>query len=942
MKIDLRYCALLCSVIGFVNLTGCVTPNLEVESVFINYREDPAGIDPDGFHFSWKAQSALRNAEQTACRIILSEIGDKNFKDPVWDSRKIPGDKSILVKYTGPHLDPGQQYHWKVKIWDNHGNESGWSPQGTFITGLVSKDDWQGAQWISFSEMEPEKMIVPGVHWPPYPPSKEGYRNVTSGDHDLPIFRKAFYADKKIRQAIVFVSGLGHYELSVNGRKVGDNFLAPGWTEYDRYAFYNIFDVTDYLTKGNNAIGMILGNGFFNIPTSRYRKLLVAYGYPKAILKMKIDYADGSSATIISDQSWKWDAGPVTYSSIYGGEDYNAMLEQEGWDMPEFDDSGWMNVVELSSADLELFAEQDYPVKIIDLIGIKSISEIAHKNSYLVDFGQNASGIIEVKLKGNRGDTVKFIPAELKRGDYTANQRSTGRPYYLVYVLKGDGIETWSPRFTYFGFRYVEVEGAVPENTETAGNLPEILDIQLLHSRNSSPDIGYFRTSCELFNQINDLILWAIRSNLQSVVTDCPHREKLGWLEQTYLMGGSIHYNYDIYQLYKKLVEGMRYAQTENGMVPTITPEYVEFWDLFRDTPEWGSASVILPWLIYRWYGDQSPIEESWDMMTRYVDYLESRSENHIISYGLGDWYDLGPKTPGLSQLTPEGVTATAIYYYDLVLLAKMAGLLNKTGEKYHFEERAFAVKHAFNEKFFNQATKVYASGSQTAMAMPLAMGLVEDQYKEEVFLNLVDSIIANDRALTAGDVGFHFLVRALHEGGASDLLYDMNARTDVPGYGYQLSKGATALTESWQATEQNSNNHLMLGHIMEWFYEGLAGIGQEPHSVAYKNIVIDPAYLEQINVVEGSFNSPYGMIKSLVEMRGNDCVVNVEVPFNTSASIYLPADIPGSVTEGSIPLKDHKDIEIVESGNGKLKIKTGSGMYNFVIKNPRNPGNIQ
>ncbi|MBN1131937.1 MAG: family 78 glycoside hydrolase catalytic domain [Bacteroidales bacterium] len=914
-------------------LMGCSHSELQINEVLINYVEHPDGIDTAGFHFSWKVTASERNAGQVAYRIILSTTDDRNFERPVWDSDRIQSDRSILVDYAGPALLSGVQYHWKVKIWDNHGHESDWSPEGSFITGLFPDSDWEGARWISFAQMDSAKRIVPGVHWPPYPPSMEGYRDVVSGDHPLLLIRKEFYLNKRVRQAIVFVSGLGHYELNINGNKVGDRFLAPGWTEYDEVAFYNSFDVTGYIKKGSNAIGIMLGNGFYNVPTSRYRKLIVAYGFPQAIMKMKITFTDGSAETVISDDSWKWSPSPITFSSIFGGEDYNAILEQEGWDMPGFDDTGWENAREVSSGNTKLVAEQDYPVRIMERIGVKTISEIEDNRSFVYDFGQNASGIAEITVKGSRGDTVRLVPGELINRNGSVTQRSSGRPYYWLYVLKGDGVETWSPRFTYYGFRYVEVEGAVPDTAAEGEDLPEILDMKLLHNRNASPDIGYFNTSSDLFNRINELILWGIRSNLQSVVTDCPHREKLGWLEQTYLMGEGIHFNYDIYQLYLKLIEGMRYAQTENGMVPTITPEYVEFWEMFRDTPEWGSASVFLPWLIYRWYGDKSPMEESWDMMTRYVDYLESRSEEHIIYYGLGDWYDVGPKPPGLSQLTPAGVTATAIYYYDLVLMAKMAELLGKPDESKNYIKRALTTKDAFNDKFFDPDAKVYASGSQTSMAMPLALNMVEEPFIDAVFSNLVDSILSNNRAQTTGEVGFPFLISLLQEKGASDLLFEMNARTDVPGYGYQLSRGATALTESWQATRQNSNNHLMLGHIMQWFYEGLAGIGQEEHSVAYKEIVINPAYLEQIDRVEGHFNSPYGMIQSSVEVLENEYLVRVEIPFNSTATIFLPAEDPGMVTEGSVPLKEHEGMIIAGTKNGKIKIITGSGSYNFIIQ---------
>jgi alpha-L-rhamnosidase len=502
-----------------------------------------------------------------------------------------------------------------------------------------------------------------------------------------------------------------------------------------------------------------------------------------------------------------------------------------------------------------------------------------------------------------------------------------------MYVVKGDGIETWSPRFTYYGFRYVQTEGAVPDTAVESSGLPEIINLKLVHTRNSSPETGSFYTSFDLFNRINSLILWAINSNLQSVVTDCPHREKLGWLEQTHLMGGSIHYNYDIYNLYCKLIDDMIYAQTETGLVPDIAPEYNEFTGGFRDSPEWGSASVILPWLVYKWYGDTSQIEKAWDMMSRYVDYLKSKSENNILSYGLGDWYDLGPDLPGFAQLTPAGLTATAIWYGNIVLMGRMAHILGKNEEALRYESLAEEVKDAFNEKFFDPELKVYATGSQTAMSMPLVLGLVEEYNREKVFNNLIDSIHASGNALTAGDVGFHDLVKALQDGEAGDLLFEMNARDDVPGYGYQLKKGATALTESWAALERVSNNHLMLGHIMEWFYEGLAGIGQTGKSVAYKDIFIEPQIINDIDEVAADFESPYGTIISQWQKTDNGMILHVSIPVNTTAVVNLPAAGVNDIQEGRKLIRDVEGIDVLEEKDGKVIVKMGSGEWRFVVE---------
>ena len=398
-------------------------------------------------------------------------------------------------------------------------------------------------------------------------------------------------------------------------------------------------------------------------------------------------------------------------------------------------------------------------------------------------------------------------------------------------------------------------------------------------------------------------------------------------------MGSAVHFNFDLYQLYSKQVNDMMEAQLEDGLVPDIAPEYVPFGDGFRDSPEWGSASIILPWLVYKWYGDVSVMEKSWPMMVRYAEYLESKSDHHIVSHGLGDWFDYGPNQPGEAQLTPKALTATSIYYYDVKLLSQMASILNKTAEQKRLSEWAAEIKAAFNAKFFDSATGVISTGSQTAMAMPWCVGLVDEQYKTKVMQNLEDSIRAQGKPLTAGDVGFRYLVEALTKGGKSQLLYEMNARDDVPGYGYQLKKGATALTESWPALENVSNNHLMLGHLMDWFYAGLGGISQTEKSTAYKDIVIKPEMVGDLTWVKSSYQSPYGEIRSDWEKSGTSVTMNVTIPSNTTALIYIPFTAGSVIKEGGKDISGVKDIQVIGEENGRMILWIGSGDYAFSVE---------
>lgn len=914
----------------WIIFSSCDRKMVRIESMYCENFVDPAGIERENPRLSWIIESSRRNQYQKAYRILVSS-GIKNLKKNIgdmWDSGIVDSDQSILVAYRGRALQPATRYFWKVMIWDQDGVPADWSNTGTWLMGLTGEKDWQGAEWIGFRELPDSMRLVPGATGTdPRLGNRAAERAV------IPCFRKEFTVSRKIVEASLFISGLGHYEAFINGTKIGRGFLTPGWTHYDKSVLYNCHDITELLLRGPNALGVMAGNGFYYINRERYFKLLTAFGEPSLICQLRLVFADGSVETINSDQSWKCTPSPITYSSIYGGEDFDARLEQDGWNAPGFNDSSWQSPVLINPPQGRLRAEQDHPVTVAGTIDVKKIKSLP-SGGYLYDFGQNASGIPELKVKGERGKTIRLIPAELITQDGLANQKASGEPYCFSYTLKGGGVETWRPSFSYYGFRYIQIEGAAPDSCKERNDLPGIVELKMLHTRNSTPSAGYFNCSSELFNKTNDLIKWAVKSNLQSVVTDCPHREKLGWLEQTHLMGGSIHYNYNLYHLYKKIVQDMCDAQEANGFVPNFVPEYRPSSPDFRDSPEWGSAAVILPWLIYRWYGDTSVIAEAWQMMCGFADNLKSKADNDILSHGLGDWFDLGPGDPGPSQLTPKAVTATAVYYYDLVLLSRMARILDKQAEMVYYAEWAARVKKAFDSKFFNPVSCVYSTGSQTAMSMPWVVGLTDEKYREKVMQNLEDSLRAGGNSLTAGDIGFHYLVSALTESGRSRLLYEMNSRDDIPGYGYQLKKGATALTESWPALETVSNNHLMLGHLMEWFYNGLAGIRQETNSAASREIIIKPALTGDIRFVDAAFISPYGKIISQWKRDNNILQMNVTIPVNTSATIYIPAGPDAVINESGLAVEKVPGISYAGREGGRSLYRTGSGSYYFEIIN--------
>jgi hypothetical protein len=871
---------------------------LEVADLQCEHMNIPMGIDVQHPNLSWKIFSNQKNVIQKAYRIIITDndADAKNYNGTIWDTKKVISNNSINNPYSGKKLLPATKYYWRVMVWDNKGNKE-WSEIYSWQTGLFAVADWQGAKWIAYENINDTAIIVPAVH---------GGGKKTWGKrlNVIPQFRKLKYLTKSIKSATAYVAGLGHFEMYINGKNIApNNFMQPGWTNYSKQANYVALDVGKFLNYGNNTIATIVGNGFYYIPSQRYRKITGAFGLPKLICTIKIIYADDAVEYITSNETWKTIASPITFSSIYGGEDYDARLEQKNWMQNDFDDSKWKTVVLATPHNLQWEAMP--PVVAKEEFIANKIKQLNATN-FIYDIHQNLSGIPNITVKGNKGDTIKITPAELLNADSSVNQKNSGSTHNYIYVLNGDGFENWQPKFTYYGFRYLQVE-ILPRSKDDEEALAKIITVKAIHIRTDNKTTGIFNCSNEIFNKTNELIKWAVKSNMVSVFTDCPHREKLGWLEQNHLMGASVQYNFEIAAMGNKIMNDIRLAQTDSGMIPTIAPEYVQFETPFRDSPEWGSAGIIFAWYLYQWYGDITYLKNYYAMMQRYMQYLQAKSNNYMLTYGLGDWYDLGPYKPGFSQLTSAGITATATYYYNATLMQKIASLLHLKNDVALYKMLAFKIKNAFNQKFYNVEKKYYDTNSQTANAMALYFGIVAKENENAVLQNLIADIENRNFALTTGDIGYRYLLKALAQYNRHDIIYKMNNRDDVPGYGYQIKKAATALTESWQALPTVSNNHFMLGHLMEWFYEGLAGIQQDANSVGYKNIVIKPAIITGVTNVFGTFTTPYGNLISSYVIKENIFYLEVFIPVNTTAIIYLPKNTKG--------------------------IKRGSGNYQFKLE---------
>ena len=748
------------------------------------------------------------------------------------------------------------------------------------LTALGQTADFAGAQWIALEQ--DSTILFPHVHLL----KAKSAQGQSLKRYQLPVLERQFQMKhQQVRRAWADVCGLGQYELFVNGVKVGRNFLDPGWTMFNKRLLYNTFDLTAQLSAAASrdiSLRVMLGGGMYDIPLQGYHKMGGSCGAPKLLLALHIDYADGQRQDIVSDGSWTASESPVTYSSIYGGESYDATLSatpkpavitHPHWDVPLVKQDDHTRLV----------VKQQLPMTRLRGAGIPD-------STCIYDMGQNCSGIVRLTVHGPRGSRVTLRPAELLR-DGTVFQRCMPG-YAWTYTLRGDKEgESWQPQFSYTGFRYVEVK---------ADKGVEIQQLTGLHTSADVAETGHFECSDTLLNRIYTLIDWAISSNLASITTDCPTREKLGWQEQNHLMAYSMMYRYDMQALMNKIADDLADSQHDDGTIPTIAPEYTLFaqGSGFEDTPEWGASFILCPYYNYIWYGDDSTMRRHYDAMKRYIDYLQSRTQENILDYGLGDWFDVGPNRPGVAQLTSVAFSATAMYHYELCVMSSIARLLGKGDDAHRFSQMAADVKQAFNARFWNQEQQLYEQGSQTASAMALFMQLTTDTNRSKVLQSLVDDITtrmasakAGEALVTAGDVGYRYVLQALREGGRSDVIWQMNRRDDLPGYAYQLRQGATALTESWQAYDNVSNNHLMLGHLMEWLFQAPGGIRQAEGSVAWRHIVIEPQMLGTLTWAKADFQSPQGLIVChwTASPDHSQWTVNVTIPQDADAEVRLP-----------------------------------------------------
>ena len=754
-------------------------------------------------------------------------------------------------------------------------------------------------------------------------------------DRQLParMLRRQFEVERKVQRATAYVCGLGLCEFYLNGKKIGDQVLSPGLTDYSKRALYVTFDVTKQLKKGANVAGIMLGNGRFYAPRSTVPTGTTSYGYPKLLFQMRVEYQDGTSTEVVSDAAWNLSThGPIRANNEYDGEDYDARMEMPGWSTPGFDAAKWHPVQGVTAPGGELAAQMIAPIRVTETLKPIAVTQ-PKPGVWVFDMGQNMVGWCRIKVSGPRGTEVQLRHAETLKPDgtlYLDNIR--GAKVTDTYTLKGKGTEVYEPRFTYHGFRFVEVTG-YPGKPSLASIEGEVVHDDL-------ESAGDFACSNPLLNRIYRNILWGVSGNYRSISTDCPQRdERQGWLGDRSAESKGETYLFNTAALYAKWLQDMADAQKDNGSVSDVCPAY---WPLYSDNVTWPSSTVIIPGSLREQFADEGIIASHYGSAKKWMDHMGSFITDGIIARdSYGDWC-VPPEDPKLihsndpARKTDKALLATAYLYHDALLMARYATLLGKAQDAQHFTTLAEQLKAAFNGKFFHAETGQYDNGSQTSCVLPLAFGLVPDGQRERVFNHLVSKIMTESKGhIGTGLIGGQWLMRVLTAGGRADLAYTIASQKTYPSWGYMVEKGATTIWELWNGDTadpaMNSGNHVMLvGDLGIWLYENLAGIKSDPEQPGFKHIIMRPEPVGDLQFLKASHRSPYGLIASDWQKQDGAFRWKITIPPNTTATVYVPTTTAEGVTENGKPVAQARGVKLVKMETGRAVFSVGSGNYSF------------
>ncbi len=890
-----------------------VVTNLRCEMLL-----NPQGIDVKQPRLSWQLESKLRNVVQTSYEILVSssEEGLMQHSADVWRSGPISSSQSLHIPYSGKALEPGKKYFWKVLVLTNKGQAT--TTGMAFFSTAIEKNQWK-AKWIGYDKASPWDSIT---QW-----SRLSARYL----------RREFSSNQKVQRATVYLAGLGMYELYINGSRIGEQVLAPNPTDYRKTYFLNTHDVTEQIKSGANAISVVLGNGrFFTMRQNYKTQKHNTFGFPKLLLQLELQYTDGTRKTIVSDENWKLNVdGPIRTNNEYDGEEYDATREFAGWASAGFNDSKWMRPELVKAPEGTMVAQMSEPIKVMQVIEPVSIKKLPD-GRYILDMGQNFAGWIKLKqLKGRAGTRIKLRFAESLQANgelFTANLRDA--KVTNIYTMKGSGAENWQPAFVYNGFRFVEVTGFPGE--------PAIANFEGHLVYDALETTGSFQTSNTVINTVYRNAWWGIASNYKGMPVDCPQRnERQPWLGDRTVGSQGESYLFNNAALYAKWAQDIEDSQKPEGSIPDVAPA---FWNYYTDDVTWPAAYFFICNNQYNQFGDIRPVQKHYPSMKKWMMYMKAKyMKNYIVTKDkYGDWC-VPPESLELihakdsSRLTDGKLIATAYYYKLLSYMQRFAGLTGNQQDAVYFGLFADSIRQAFQANFYNPQKKFYGNNTVTANLLPLYFGICPDSLKAAVFNNIRIKVhVENHDHISTGLIGSQWLMRGLTEYGYSELAYILASNKTYPSWGYMAENGATTIWELWNGNTanpgMNSQNHVMLlGDLLTWFYENLAGIRSSKAEVAFKKIIMKPTVPAGLDFVKASYKSFHGLIKSEWTNQVDRFEWNISIPANTTATIYLPANSLDEITESGKSIEGSADVKFIKTEDGAIVLEVASGDYSFV-----------
>jgi alpha-L-rhamnosidase len=892
--------------------------SLNIVHLTCEYRDNPLGIDVTEPRLSWQLQSNLRDVQQVAYKITAA-LSESALSEPsmlYWDSGRVESDESIHVLYRGPTLSSGQRIYWKVTVWDSQGQQA--ESQATWWEmGLLERTDWQ-AQWIGASFYGGPRTSSPA-----------------------PYLRREFTVVKPVASARLYATAIGVYEANLNGTRVGEDIFAPGWTDYHRRIQYQVYDITSLIQQGSNALGAVLGDGWAvgHIAWAGRQRYADC---PRFLAQIVITYTDGSKQTIATNGDWKVSAGPILESDFLMGESYDARRELLNWALPGYDQSAWYPATLFPDEGALLVATNGPTVRAHE--EMRPVSIQFHPDfiapRWIFDLGQNMVGWIRLKVSGPSGTTVRIRYSETINSDgslYTANLRSARNTDY--YTLKGDGEEIFEPRFTFHGFRYVELAGFPGEPDE------ETLTGVVLYS--DTPVTGVFECSDPLINQLQQNIVWSQKGNFIDVPTDCPQRdERLGWTGDAQVFIETAAFNTNVAGFFAKWMQDLEDAQSPTGAYPPVTPNPID-WPMSEGGPAWADAGVIIPWTIYQIYGDTRILEKHYESMCRFVDFLVKTSRNQLRCYsdyegwhGFGDWLALDG-SDGREGGTSKELIGTAFFAYSTKLMAKIAEVLGRTDDAVRFASLSNTVREAFLTNYVNPDGSIIG-GTQTSYILALYFNLLREDLRPAAVAALVRNIQDRGNHLSTGFIGTPYINQVLSEAGEMDTAYALLKQTTWPSWLYSVLQGATTIWERWdgwthdkgfQDASMNSFNHYAYGAIGAWLYAVVGGIAFDPAQPGYKHIIMHPRPGGGLTCAKAELCSTYGTIRSSWTLENGEFDWKVSIPVNTTATIYVPTSENANVQEDGKPAEGVDSMSLLRRDKDVSTYKIGSGDYHFTVR---------